>query len=78
MTVLGPRVSPAMITRLVVAIVSQATRMLPGIDAGLGAFAEEQIDDLVRNAIADLVRMAFGNGLAREKKGLSRHWGPRC
>ncbi len=35
----------------------------PGIDARLRAFAEEQIDDLVGNPVADLVRMPFGNGL---------------
>ena len=35
----------------------------PRIDAGLGPLTEEQIDDLVRNPVADLVRMAFGNRL---------------
>ena len=62
----GPRTSPAMTTRLVVASVSQATRMLIGIEPGLRAFAEEQIDDLVGNAVADLVGMAFGNRFAGE------------
>ena len=36
---------------------------LPGIDAGLRPFAEEQIDHLVGNAVADLVGMALRNGL---------------
>ena len=35
----------------------------PGIDARLRAFAEKQIDDLVGNPVADLVRMTFGNRL---------------
>ena len=38
-----------------------------GIDAGLGAFAEELIDDFIGDAVADLVRMSFGNGLTGEK-----------
>ena len=50
----------------------------PGIEPFLGAFAIEGIDDFVGDAVANLVRVAFGYGLAREKKGLSRHWGPRC
>ena len=35
----------------------------PRIDAGFRAFAEKQIDDLVGNPVADLVRMTFGNRL---------------
>ena len=35
----------------------------PRIDSRLRAFAEKQIDDLVGNPVADLVRMAFGNRL---------------
>ena len=35
----------------------------PGIDPRLRAFAEKQIDDLVGNPVADLVRMTFGNRL---------------
>lgn len=42
---------------------------LPGVDAGLGPFAVEQIDDLVGNAVADLVRMTLGHGLAGEEIG---------
>ena len=38
-----------------------------------GAFAEEQIDDLVGDAVADLVRMALGNGFAGEQIGLDAH-----
>ena len=41
----------------------------PGVDAGLGAFAEKQIDDLVGNPVADLVRMTLGNRLAGEQIG---------
>ena len=51
---------------------------LPGIDAGLRALAEKQIDDLVRNAIADLVWMPLRNGFAGEQVGLSRHGAPHC
>ena len=40
----------------------------PGIETFLGAFPIERVDDFVRDAIADLVRMTFGNGLAREQK----------
>ena len=39
----------------------------PGVDAGLRAFAEKQIDDLVGNPVADLVRMSLGNRLAGEQ-----------
>ena len=39
----------------------------PGVHARLRAFAEEQIDDLVGNPVADLVGMAFGNRLAGEQ-----------
>ena len=35
----------------------------PRIDPRFRAFAEKQIDDLVGNPVADLVRMAFGNRL---------------
>ena len=35
----------------------------PGVDAGLGPFAVEQIDDLIGDPVADLVRMALGNRL---------------
>ena len=44
-------------------LASRADR--PRIDAGLGPLTEEQIDDLVRNPVADLVRIAFGNQLWR-------------
>ena len=49
---------------------------LPGIDAGLGALAEEQVDHLVGDAIANLVRMPLRNGFAREQVGLARHGAP--
>ena len=39
----------------------------PRIDAGLGAFTEKQIDDLVRNPVANLVRMTLRNRLTREQ-----------
>ncbi len=60
---LGPRTSPAMTTRLVVASVSQATRIWYGSIPALRALAEEQIDDLVGDPVADLVGMPFGHGL---------------
>ena len=31
----------------------------PGVDAGLRAFTEKQIDDLIGNPVADLVRMSW-------------------
>ena len=40
---------------------------LVGIDACLRAFVEEEIDDLVRDTVAHLVRVAFGHGLAGEQ-----------
>ena len=46
---------------------------LTGIDARLRAFAEEQIDDLVGDAVADLVRMTFGHGFAGELVILTSH-----
>ena len=49
-----PRTSPAMTTRLVVASVSQATR-------ASGSAFEMSIDDGVRDAVAELVRVALGN-----------------
>ena len=42
-----------------------------GVDARLRAFAEKLIDDFVRNTVANLVRMAFGNGLAGEQDNSS-------
>ena len=45
----------------------------PGVEAGGGAFAEEEVDDLVGNAVADLVGMALGDGLAGELVILTRH-----
>ena len=46
---------------------------LIGVDARARAFAEEQIDDLVGDAVADLVGMALGNRLAGEQVILSGH-----
>ena len=40
---------------------------LVGIEPGLGALAEEQVDHLVRNPVADLVRMSLGNRFAGEE-----------
>ncbi|GCC49710.1 hypothetical protein chiPu_0033987, partial [Chiloscyllium punctatum] len=40
---------------------------LPRIDARLRSLAVEQIDDLIRDTIADLVRMAFRDRLAGEE-----------
>jgi hypothetical protein len=37
------------------------------------ALAVEQIDDLVGDPVADLVRVTFGNGLAGEEVILARH-----
>jgi hypothetical protein len=39
----------------------------PRIDAGLAGFLVDQIDDLVGDAVADLVRMTFGNRFAGEE-----------
>ena len=49
----------------------------PGIDAGLRPLAIEQVDDLVGDAVADLVGMALGDRLAGEEKGFACHPGPR-
>src|SRR5260370_41882195 len=46
---------------------------LIGVDAGLHAFAKIEIDDLVRNPVANLVGMAFGNRFAGKMKGLAGH-----
>ena len=46
---------------------------LIGIDARLDAFAEIEIDDFVGNSVANLVRMAFGNGFAGKLKVLAGH-----
>ena len=39
---------------------------VPRVPAVARREIEERIDHLVRNPVADLVRMSFGNGLARE------------
>ena len=49
---------------------------LPGVHAGLLGLAIDQIDDLVGDAVANLVRMAFGNGFAGEQVILARHGCP--
>ena len=41
----------------------------PRIDARLRAFAVEQIDDFIRDSVANLVRMTLGNRLAGEQIG---------
>ena len=46
---------------------------VPRRQAALGPFAEKQIDDFIGDAVADLVRMAFGHALAGEKVILTRH-----
>jgi hypothetical protein len=46
----------------------------PRIDAGLLGLAINQIDDLIRNAVAHLVRMTFGYGFAGEKESRSLHY----
>ena len=46
----------------------------PWIDAGLGRFAVDQIDDLVGDAVTDLVRMTFGNRFAG-KEIIRAHFG---
>ena len=48
---------------------------LPGIDARLGSLAEEQVNHLVRNTVADLVRVPLGHGLAGEQIRLAQHVG---
>ena len=54
LTDFGPRNSPAITTLLVVASISQAARIAQGSMPD-SAFAEKQIDDLVRNPVADLI-----------------------
>ena len=46
---------------------------LPGIDAGLRPFAEKQIDDLVGNAVANLVGMPLRHRFTGKEIRLSRH-----
>ena len=46
---------------------------LIGIDARLRPFAEEQIDDFIRNPIANLVRVPFGHGFTGELVILTSH-----
>src|SRR5262249_36624822 len=46
----------------------------PGIDAGLGRFAVDQIHDLVRDTVTHLVRVTFGNRLTGEEV-ISAHSG---
>ena len=68
-SVSGTRTSPAMTTRLVVARVSQATRTCAGIHAGLLGLAEDQVDDLVGDAVANLVGMTLGDRFRGEEIG---------
>jgi len=49
---------------------------VPQVHAGLLGLAIDQVDDLVRDAVANLVRMAFGNGFAGEQVILARHGCP--
>ena len=53
---------------------------LVGVEPGLGAFREEQVDHLVGDAVADLVGVPFGHGLAGEQVVLTGHAAPpsRC
>ena len=44
-----------------------------GIDAGLRTLTEEQVDDLVGDAVADLVGMSFRHGFTREEVIRARH-----
>ncbi len=80
--VLGDRVGPARLARDDDAV-GGSQRLAggadgPRIDAGLRPLAIEQIDDLVGDAVAHLVGMAFGDRLAGEEKGFARHSGPRA
>ena len=43
------------------------------IDAGLGGFAEEKIDDFVGYPVADFIGMAFRDGFASEQIVLPSH-----
>ena len=79
--ILGHRLGPARLARDD-HLVGRRQRLAggpdrPRIDAGLGAFAIEEVDDLIGDAVAYLVGMAFGNGLAGEEKGFACHPGPR-
>ncbi len=46
---------------------------LIGVQSRRVALAEEQIDNFVRDSVADFVRMPLGNRLAREFVILTRH-----
>ena len=46
---------------------------LARVPAMLRTEVEESIDDLVGDAVADLVRMTFGNGFAGEQIACARH-----
>ena len=50
---------------------------LPWVHAGLLGLAVDEVDDLVGDAVRDLVWMAFGNGLGREKVVLAHGRKPR-
>jgi hypothetical protein len=45
----------------------------PRIDAGLAGFLVNQINDLIRNAVTDLVRMTFGYRFAGEQESRALH-----
>ena len=80
------RPSPAMTILLVVASVSQPSRVLAWLSsamAELDVVGDEGVEDGVRDLVADLVRMAFGNRFAGEEIVLdgqnsppTGHWTP--
>ena len=49
---------------------------LVGVEPRLGTLSEEQVDDLIRDAITNLVGVTFGHGLAGEKKVGPDHVAP--
>src|SRR6185312_4778018 len=49
---------------------------VPGAHAFLGAFAEEQVHHLVRDAVSDLVRMTFRNAFGGKQIVGARHGRP--
>src|SRR5207237_10600599 len=48
----------------------------PRVDARLRAFAVEQVDDFIRDSVANLVRMTLGNRLAGEQIGRAHQQTP--
>ena len=50
---------------------------VPRVEASLGAFAEKQVHNFIRDPVADLVGMALGNGFRGEQIGFTCHEAPK-